>query len=179
MGARADTRTYSKREFAHSVNYCALLACPSYVGTQLFLEALRMGYWEQLFSNFVLWTLAGLPFSFLISWVFIAPSLHPTMSRHISFARAAYWGCGIGVVLTVISVSLGRHQDFKTSKNPNFGYTIGGVVSERSMDGILTPYGWWVLAQNSIMFIVTRVFTSLTNRWIIGPGNAKTTFEFQ
>lgn len=55
---------------------------------------------------------------------------------------------------------------------PKFSLAGRGANSIRSIDGILTPYGWAVLFQTTAFFIVGGVVISLILRAYIGPGLA-------
>jgi hypothetical protein len=74
------------------------------------------------------------------------------------------------MIIAAISIAIGRYQGWRQSQNPNFNSQIGGGDFVRSVDGILTPYGWWSLAQNTVIFVFAGVVIALVVRAVIGAG---------
>ncbi|RBW59124.1 hypothetical protein DS906_09515 [Ruegeria sp. A3M17] len=128
-------------------------------------------------SLFMLFALFGLPLAFVIAWVFVAPTLRVMMRRQTSYTRAIRWGAAIALSFVVLSIAVGRFRGWRQSLDPTFHSQIGGGDYVRSVDGILTPYGWQVLAQNSALFILMCILVALVIRFIIGPGNADGSLE--
>lgn len=54
--------------------------------------------------------------------------------------------------------------------DPNSYSQVGGGEFTRSIDGILTPYGWLLLGQSVAIFIAGGVAIALFLRAVIGPG---------
>ena len=160
-----------------AVNLSALIGCPTYFTTQFVLETLRRQQWDLSLGHFVVWPLLGLPVAFIVSWVLVAPFLRVMMMKNISYFRAAFWGLSVGACIALVGVAIDRYLGWRQSVNPNFSSRIGGDGAVRSIDGILTPYGWWVLAQNSILLVFSCVFIAIAVRALIGPGSAAKEIE--
>ncbi len=161
---------YEKREIRRAINLCAISGWVAVAGVPLGSELLINGFDPTLKSLFFLFTLIGLPLSFLIVWVLVAPALRVVSQKPIGYLRAAKWGIGIGCGLVGVSILLGRLFGWLQSIGPDFNATRGGIESERSVDGILTPYGWRILTQDSALFILACALIALLVRWQIGPG---------
>lgn len=127
-----------------------------------------------LANPFVLpWAAAfGLPIAFAACWLIGAPILKRVMRRPVTWLGAAIWGGTIAMIIAVVSIAIGRHQGWRQSQNPNFNSQIGGGDFVSSVDGILTPYGWWVLAQSTTVFVLAGVAIALIVRGVIGAGRA-------
>lgn len=110
----------------------------------------------------------GVPFALLCCWVVGAPILKRIMQKEISWISAACWGAAIAAVLATLSIAIGRYFGWRQSNNPNFYSRIGGDGHVRSIDGILTPYGWQILAQNTLLFIATGAVIAVVVKWLVG-----------
>lgn len=117
-----------------------------------------------------LFAVFGLPVALVVSGIFVAPILKVMMRRRVSYCRAMLWGGGTAAVLAALSIVVGRFRGWKQSQDPTFYSQIGGGDYIRSIDGILTPYGWWVTVQNSAFFVLACIFGAVVIRLIIGPG---------
>ncbi|MGJ8609620.1 MAG: hypothetical protein ACSHWY_00905 [Octadecabacter sp.] len=95
------------------------------------------------------------------------------MNRPISWARAALWGATISAIIALVSIAIGRYRGWRQSQDDTFHSQMGGGDFIRSVDGILTAYGWQQLAQNSAMFIGLGVAIALVLRALIGPGRGE------
>lgn len=68
---------------------------------------------------------------------------------------------------------IGRFLGWMESIDDAGGSQIGGGDFVRSVDGILTPYGWLIVAQNTAIFIAIGASIGLIVRAAVGPGIAK------
>lgn len=164
--AMSQTEASDRKDLRKAVNSAAFLG---WLGVSL----------PSLFQNpFGLWVAVfGLPIAYAACWLIGAPILRWLMKRPISSFSAGTWGAVIATIIVAISIAIGRYQGWRQSQNPNFYSQIGGGDFVRSVDGILTPYGWWVLAQNSVQFILLGAAIALMVRWRIGPGSVPTNSE--
>ncbi|SLN21392.1 hypothetical protein [Ruegeria meonggei] len=171
MAEAEETRPYSKREIVRAVNLSALLGWAGCIGTPVVSASILKGF-GLVSSLLALFPFAflGLPVAFLICWILVAPFLLLVMRRTVSFWRAFYWGAGIGAAIAALSIAIRYHVGWGYSEDPTFMYRIRGDGTARLIDGILTNYGWLVLAQNSTLFILICLVAALTVRAIIGPG---------
>ncbi len=155
-----ETTAYTRKEHRKAVNSAALLgwfvvALPSLLHNPFALP------WIAVF---------GLPVAYGACWLIGAPILRGLMKYPVSWVSAGLWGGAIAVLFAAISIAIGRYQGWRVSQNPNFQSQIGGGDFVRSVDGILTSYGWWVLTQNTLQFVLAGIAIALIVRWRIGPG---------
>lgn len=172
MTANADISAYSQREIRRAVNLSAILGWFCVIGAPMLFDLFQSGWDATLWSLFQLLTLFGVPSAFLIAWIFVAPALRKMMRKPVTFFRAAYWGGAISTGLVLLSIAIGRLRGWHQSHNDNFDSQIGGGDFVRSVDGILTPYGWQILARNSLLFIAVCIFVAVVIRAIVGPGKS-------
>jgi hypothetical protein len=151
---------YSRKDLRRAVNSAAILGWLAIVGPALFANPFILP-WAAVF---------GLPIAFAACWAIGAPILRRLMRNTISWLAAGVWGGVIASIIAAISIAIGRYQGWRQSLNPNLNSQIGGGEFVRSVDGILTPYGWWVLAQNTMQFILIGIVIALIVRWRIGQG---------
>ncbi|WP_300039546.1 hypothetical protein [uncultured Roseobacter sp.] len=163
----SDWPVYSRKQWIKAVNLSALLGYLSVVGVPSLLNANPGG----IIGGAIL----GVPFAMLCCWVVGAPILKRVMQREISWISAACWGAAIAAILATLSIAIGRYSGWRQSNNPNFNSTIGGGDNVISIDGILTPYGWQVLAQDTLLFIFVGAVIAITVKWLVGkPAGFKT-----
>ncbi|WP_424978518.1 hypothetical protein [Leisingera sp. S232] len=155
-----ETSPYSRKDLRRAVNCAAILGWLAIVGPALIANPFILP-WAAVF---------GLPIAFATCWAIGAPILLRLMRNAISWLAAGVWGGVIASIIAAISIAIGRYQGWRQSLNPNFNSQIGGGEFVRSVDGILTPYGWWVLAQNTMQFILIGIVIALIVRWRIGQG---------
>lgn len=163
---------YTRRELIRAVNLAALLGGFGVLSWLILPHLVQTGRWSQLPTLILGYGTVGIPVSFLIAWIVVAPFLRVLMRKNVSFIRASKWGAGIGICLVALSILIGRYLGWRFSINLNLDSRVGPDGAIRSIDGMLTPYGWWVLAQNSICFILICLLVSLVVRLRIGPGNS-------
>lgn len=152
--------TYSRKQWVKAVNYSALLGYLAVVGVPSVLAANPGG----ILGGAIL----GVPIAMLCCWVFAAPALKYLMRKEIGWLSAASWGAFLASIMALVSIAIGRYIGWQQSDNPNFSGRVGGDGYIREIDGILTPYGWLVLAQNTLIFIVAGALIAILVKWLIG-----------
>ena len=156
----SDWPVYSRMQWIKAVNLSALLGYLAVVGVPSFLNANPGGIVGGAFL--------GIPFALVCCWAVGAPILKRIMQREISWISAACWGAAIASTLAIIGIALRHYAGWHQSNNPSFNSQVGGEGYVRSIDGILTPYGWQVLAQNTLLFITAGVLIAIVVKWIVG-----------
>lgn len=126
--------------------------------------------WDDALRILLPMAVFGLPVALVLALIFVAWPLRVLMRQPVSYGRAARWALGISLCMTILSIAIGRLNGLRISRDPDLSSQIGGGDYIRSVDGILTPYGWWVLGQNSVLFVIACVLSALAIRAIIGPG---------
>lgn len=116
--------------------------------------------------------LIGLPIAFLLCWFALEPVFIRLMRTPVSYLRAAIWSALIAAGLISISIVIMRFLEWRESLRPARHSQLGGGDYTQSIDGILTAYGWQMLAQNSAIFILIALIIALIIRRIIGPGRS-------
>jgi tetrahydromethanopterin S-methyltransferase subunit E len=116
----------------------------------------------------------GLPIAWMVSWIVVAPILWRLMQKRISLAKAAAWGATVAFSLASISIVAGRYLGWRRSIDPNAYSQIGGGDYVRSIDGILTPYGWYRLGVETLLFVLAGALIAILLRVVVGePEHAK------
>jgi hypothetical protein len=113
----------------------------------------------------------GLPVAFLATWLVGSPILRRAMRYQIGWRKAAKIGAFIAAIIVAISIIIGRLNGLRISYDPTFDFQLGGGDYVREVDGILTLYGWLIVAKNSAMFIALGAAIGLVVRATLGPGN--------
>jgi hypothetical protein len=151
---------YSRKQWVRAVNYSALLGYLALIGVPSILNA-NLGF-------VLVGATFGIPGAFLCCWAVGSPILKRLMQNEISLYSAAAWGTAIASILATISIVIGRYAGWRQSNNPNFYSVQGGGEYVTSIDGILTPYGWQMLAQDTVVFILTGAIIAVSVQWLIG-----------
>jgi len=151
---------YSRKQWIKAVNYSALLGYLAVAGVPLILNANPGG----IIGGAIL----GVPFALLCCWVLGAPILKRLMQKEISWLSAACWGAAIASAMAFLGIAIGLYNGWRQSNNPNFSSRVGGDGNVRSIDGILTQYGWQVLVQNTLAFILTGMVIAIIVKWLVG-----------
>ena len=112
----------------------------------------------------------GLPIAFFTVWILGGGIIRRTMRQPVSWLRAATAGASVAAVAAFLSIVIGRVNGYHLSKDPSRYSQIGGGEYVQSIDGILTPYGWFLLAQNTAIFILLGAVIGLFVRFLIGSG---------
>ena len=106
--------------------------------------------------------LIGLPIAFALCWLIGAPILRWVLQKKVSWTAAAIWGAVIAaLVFSVYCV-------FAVNGNPSS--QVGGGDYIISVNGVLTPYGWRMLAVDFVIFVLKGMAIALAVRWATGPG---------
>ena len=156
---------YSRKQWIKAVNTSALLGWAFVVTPMAVVNA--------SIAPLIFGALFGLPIAYLCSWLIGAPILKHVMRNEIGWLAAAKWGATISFLIALLSIALGRYNGWLRSRNPNFGSYSG-----REVDGILTTYGWLLLAQSTVLFILAGAVVGLLVRWWIGsPANIEDATE--
>ena len=155
-----DIGAYTRQDLKRAVNASAVLGWFAVSAPSIWVNPFALP-WVAFF---------GLPIAFAACWVIGAPILKRVMRKPVTWLKAAIWGGSIASIIAAISIMIGRYQGWRVSQNPNFSSRVGGDGFIRSIDGILTPYGWWVLAQNTALFVLAGVVIALIVRGVIGAG---------
>lgn len=92
------------------------------------------------------------------------------MARPVTLVRAALGGAGVAAILAVIAFMIRRLNSLRAYDDPTFHFQLGRGDLVREVDGILTPYGWLVLARSTALFILLGAAIGLLVRALIGPG---------
>ena len=112
----------------------------------------------------------GLPIAFFTVWVLGGRIIRWTMRQPVSWLRAATAGASVAAVAALLSIVIDRVNGYQISKDPHRYHQIGGGEYARSIDGVLTPYGWFLVAQDAVIFILLGALIGLFVRYVIGPG---------
>lgn len=153
---------HTRRELRKAVNASAFLGWFAVAAPFLFADPFLLP-WVAGF---------GLPIAFAACWLVGAPILRRVMKKPVTWLSAVVWGGVIAFVIAVISIAIGRFQGWRQFKNPNSYSQIGGGDYVRSVDGILTPYGWWYVAQNTALFVLAGMGIALIVRGVIEAGRS-------
>ncbi|MCT4557875.1 MAG: hypothetical protein N4A61_07425 [Pelagimonas sp.] len=115
----------------------------------------------------------GLPIAYGCCWLIGRPILGILLRSPVSWSKAAGWGGAIAGIIAATSIAVGRYRGWRQWQDQTYHSQVGGGDYIRSIDGILTPYGWMVLGQNTLMFIALGMGVALIVRWRIGPGQSE------
>lgn len=146
---------YSREQWIKAIN------SPAVLGWAVFVVPMAVG--NASLAILIFGAIFGLPIAYLCCWVIGAPILKHVMRNEISWMAAAKWGATISFLIALLSIALGRYNGWLRSINPNFG-----SYSAREIDGILTTYGWLMLAQSTALFILAGTVVGILVRWRIG-----------
>jgi hypothetical protein len=107
----------------------------------------------------------GLPIAYVTCWLVGAPVLRRVMRRAVPFPRAAFFGGVIGALVAVVRFVLDRLAGLWVAMDGSFGFSTAA-----ELDGTLTPLGWWIEAQNGVIYTAIGAGIGVAVRWWIGPG---------
>jgi hypothetical protein len=153
-----DQVSYSRGQLVTAVNASALLG---WSATEVIL-------FKASLLPFTL--IVGLPVAFILCWSVAATILRRMMLRPITWLRAAVWGPGIAAIFASVAVAAFAIASLCELVDPNGGSQAGYGDLSRIRDGVLTSYGWWLLAQSVTQFILAGVAVALIIRAKLGPG---------
>ena len=156
--AAVDQVSYSRGQLATAVNASALLG---WCATEVVLFKGALLPFSLIF---------GMPIAFILCWSVAAPILRRVMLRPVTWLRAVVWGAGIAAIFVSLAVSPFAIASLRDLVEPIGGAQLGYGDLSRMSDGVLTPYGWWLLAQSAAQFILAGVAVALIIRAKLGPG---------
>ena len=149
---------FSRKQWVRAVNLSALMAWALISIPMTAATGLSLLVYAAIF---------GLPISFFCCWLIGAPILRRVMRKRVSALKAAITGGTVALSIAFLSIVVGRINGWKQSLDPQSSFVRGGKhVLE--VDGILTGYGWLVVAQTSAIFVVLGVIVALFVWFAIG-----------
>ena len=157
----APERPYTETDRTRALILSALLGWAAVTIMQL-----GQGSWTAILGLLPFAAVIGLPIAFLVTFVVASPILWHVMSKPVTWSRAAAWGAIIAAIIAAISILIGRLNGYRISQDPTFHFWTA-----REVDGILTPFGWKMLALDTVVFIAAGVAIGLLIRLVIGPGH--------
>lgn len=169
MTRALDPVPYTNRQWFWAVNLCGALGSSAAI-LQTVLPAVVYGGETHMLAALPIYLFFGLPAGLLLAWVFVAYPLSILMRKPVNRLRAAFWGAGIGAFMAGVWVLLSRLNGLRISRDDSVFSQIGGDGAIRSLDGILTPYGRWMLAQNVAWFVLACAICAVVVQALIGEG---------
>lgn len=151
---------YTPKQFRCAVNLAAVLGWASVIVP---IALARPNPLEWLAAGLI-----GLPLAFLLCWIIGGPILGRVMRHPVGWGAAAFWGGVVATAIYMIPVLVSLYLGWRQSLDPTLYSRIGSVTQPRSIDGILTLYGWLVLARDLALFALRGVIIGLIVRWLIG-----------
>jgi hypothetical protein len=165
-------RAYSNKQFAVAVSLAALLGWATVAVPIIAQYVMRP---DRLFSVAVsiaaMTAIFGIPIALIACWAVAGPILWRVMQRPVTWRRAAFWGLVIPLVMASLGVAIARLNGLWAYYNPNFSFQNGGGEYVQEVDGILTPYGWWLTGRDSLIFVLCGFAIALVVRAVIGAGH--------
>jgi hypothetical protein len=128
---------------------------------------------SQILFYFPFFAGIGLPVAFLATWFIGGPIIRRIMRRPVGWLRAAAGGACVAAIIAAISIVIGRLNGLRIYHDPSYNFQLGGGDYVREVDGILTAYGWQIVAQNSLVFVAIGAVVGLLVRAVIGPGRIR------
>ena len=155
-----DQLAYSHRQFVRAVNLGAFLGWSA-----ILLPIVTGGNLGLTISA----AIVGLPIAFLSCWLIGTPILRRAMRTEIGIVGAALWGALIALFMSAAGFLFGRLFDWILSSNPGFTSQAGGGENVIKVNGVLTAYGWQVVATNFAIFVAMGAVIGILTRWLVGP----------
>lgn len=151
---------YSKRDFRNAVLLSAVLG---WIGVVFWDFPNARGLPNP--KGLIVAAIVGIPISILICWLLGGPTLRRSMRKPIAFWDAALGGAKVAAIIVVLAVLV-----FWL-----IGLSANGKVGDGDYtqfeNGLITPYGWLLLAQGAAKFILFGAIVGLIVRLVIGPGH--------
>jgi hypothetical protein len=164
MGEEGQT-PYTDRDRRKAIIVSALLGWTGVTVMELYAaNASQLRFYLPFFAAI------GLPIAFLSVWLIGGPIIRRIMRQRVGWLRAALGGAVVATALAAISIVIGRLNGLRISYDPTFHFQLGGGDYVREVDGILTQYGWLLLARNTAVFVALGAVVGLIVRAFIGPG---------
>lgn len=164
MGEEPQT-PYTERDHRKAMIVAALLG---WAGVTLM--ELAAGTRSQILFYLPFYAVIGLPVAFFATFFIGGGTVRRIMRRPVGWLRAAAGGAWIATIIAAISIAIGRLNGLRISYDPTYNFRLGGGDYVREIDGILTGYGWLILAQNTAIFIALGAAVGLVVRVVIGSG---------
>jgi|GEM_PF-5896962 len=160
---------YSPRQFLLAL---AMSAFFGWIGVTV--AVLGVSDWNRFFGLLPFAAVIGLPIAFLLTGIVGGPVLRRATQRSVTWFSAALGGAKAAAIIAAISIVIGRSLGYLQSLDDGSYSRIGGGENTIEMDGILTAYGWQLLAIRTVYFIVFGAAVGLLIRLVIGPGKEPT-----
>jgi hypothetical protein len=167
--AEGEEGPYSPRQFLLALILSALLG---WAGVTV--AVLGVSDWNRFVGLLPFAAVIGLPIAFLLAGIVGGPVLHRVTQRSVTWSAAAVGGAKAAAVIALISVLIGRSLGYLQSLDDGSYSRLGGGENTIEIDGILTAYGWQLLAIRTIYFIAFGAAVGLLIRLVIGPGKQPT-----
>lgn len=160
---------YSPRQFVLALALSALLG---WAGVTV--AVLGVSDWNRFLGLLPFAAVIGLPIAFLLTGIVGGPVLRRATQRSVTWFGAALGGAKVAAIIAAISVVIGRSLGYLQSIDDGSFSRIGGGENTIELDGILTAYGWQLLAVRTVYFIGFGTAVGLLIRLVIGPGKQPT-----
>ncbi|WP_207209244.1 hypothetical protein, partial [Loktanella sp. IMCC34160] len=96
-----------------------------------------------------------------------APILRRTMRKRVTALKAATTGGIVAFTIALLSIVVGRINGWRQSLDLQSSFVRGGKhIME--VDGVLTAYGWLMLAQTTAVFVTLGVIVAMFVWYTIG-----------
>ncbi len=155
---------YSRRDLHKAVIASAILG---WLWVTLYSVSFDLRYLPLLLP---LAAIVGLPIAFIATYSIGMPILRRVMRKSVTYPRAALGGGLIAALIAMVGIAITRYLGWRQSLDDNHGGQVGGGDYVQSIDGILTPYGWWLVLRNSMLLIAVGIVIGVLIRAWIGPG---------
>ena len=159
------TGRYSPRQLRWALIFSALLG---WAGVTV--AALGSFDWNRFMGLLPFAAVIGLPIALLLTAVVGGPVLDRVTQNPVTWPRAAIGGALTAAVIAAISMVVGRFLGLMQSLDDNSYSRIGFGENTIAVDGLLTAYGWQLLALRTICFVAFGSAVGLVVRLIIGSG---------
>lgn len=153
-------KAYSRKQWFWAVNLSAALGAIGF----LVPSAL-----QQPISALVAFPYA-LIVALVVAWVFVAPLMALAMRKPRSWTDAVRWGGGTAAAIAIAGFVIAHIGRLRAQSDPTFHSRLGGGDYVREIDGVLTPYGWLIVVQNNVLFVMLGIAIALVLRAVFGGG---------
>jgi hypothetical protein len=163
--ADGDPGLYSQRQLRWALILSALLGWGCVT-----ILAIGITPWNRFLDLLPFAAVIGLPIAFLLTFLVGGPVLQRLAKAPFGWLQSGLGGAKIAAVIAAISIAMGRFRGWMQSLDPSRHSRLGGGDFVVEVDGILTPYGWYLLALRTMLFIGLGAMIGLFIRLVIGPG---------
>jgi archaellum biogenesis protein FlaJ (TadC family) len=161
-----EERPYSPRQFLLALTLSVLLG---WAGVTI--AVLGVSDWNRFLGLLPFAAVIGLPIAFLITGVVAGPMLNRVTQRSVTWSGAAIGGAKAAAMIAALPVVVGRSLGYLQSLDDSSYSRLGGGENTIEIDGILSAYGWQLLAVRTVFFIAFGAAVGLLIRLVVGPGN--------